>query len=49
MRENKTNGEVTCGKEKTSHLNCWTKSDGERKKGEKKREKKKKRKEGGKK
>ena len=31
MREKKANGEVTYGKEETSHLNCWTKSGGERK------------------
>ena len=30
MREKEANGEVTSGKEKTSHLTCWTKSDGER-------------------
>ena len=30
MREKRTNGEVTCGKEETSHLKCRTKSSGER-------------------
>ena len=32
MREKRTNGEVTCGKEETSHLNCWTKFGREREK-----------------
>ena len=43
MREKRTNGEVTCGKEGTSHLNCWTKSSGDREIGgekEKEREEK---------
>ena len=39
MREKRTSGEVTCGKEETSHLNCWTKSDGEREKKKRKEEK----------
>ena len=30
MREKGTNGEMTCGKDETSHLTCWTKSSGER-------------------
>ena len=39
MREKRTNGEVTCGKEETSHLKYWTKSGGERgKRREKERE-----------
>ena len=42
MREKRTNGEVTCGKEETSHLKCWTKSGGERgKMREKERERRK--------
>ena len=35
----RANGEVTCGKEGTSHLNGWTKSGGERGKGGKKKKK----------
>ena len=30
VREKGTNGEMTRGKEETSHLTCWTKSGGER-------------------
>ena len=44
MREKEANGEVTCGKEETSHLNCWTKSGGERNKEGKRKRKEKKRK-----
>ena len=41
MREKRTNGEVTCDKEETFHLKCWTKSGGEReKKGEEERSEK---------
>ena len=43
MRKKGTDGEVTCGKEETSHLNCWTKFDGERKSREKEKEIKEKR------
>ena len=43
MREKEANGEVTCGKEETSHLNCWTKSDRERRKERKRKEKENKR------
>ena len=45
MRENEANGEVTCGKDKTSHLNCWIKSGGERKNEGKRKRKKEKREE----
>ena len=38
MGEKRTNGKVTCGKEETSHLNCWTKSGGERGGGKERKE-----------
>ena len=41
MREKEVNGEVTCGKEETSHLNCWTKSVGEIKNEGKRKERRK--------
>ena len=45
MRKKGTDGEVTCGKEETSYLNCGTKFDGERKSREKEKERKEKREE----
>ena len=39
MREKEANGKVACGNEETSHLNCWTKSDGKRKNEGKRKEK----------
>ena len=45
MRENEANGEVRCGKEETSHLNCWTKSGGERKNEGKRKKRKERRRE----
>ena len=41
MSEKRTNGEVTCDKEETSHLKCWTKFGGENEgKGKRKKERK---------
>ena len=41
MREKRADEEETCGKEEISHLNCWTKFGGERKKNEGKKKRKK--------